>query len=133
MTIPSLVHGTTRIGVAVNFLSLTLLFIFSGAIYAQEKPLLPMASDVVTNASSIAGMDETNTAPDLISGSSSDETRVPVNLHPFQLALPREHLLGTWFGLRTNLENWGITPTLTFVTDLAGNPVGGRSQGFYRD
>src|SRR6185436_10521109 len=50
--------------------------------------------------------------------------------HPFQLVLPREHLLGDWCGTRTWLEDRGITPTLTFVTDSLGNPTGGREQGF---
>ncbi len=130
MTMLALVHGTKRIEVAVSFLSLILVLLFGGAARAQEQPSQPPMSDVATNASSIARTDETNVVPDLISGSSGDETHIPVNLHPFQLALPREHLLGTWLGLRTNLENWGITPTLTFVSDMAGNPAGGKSQGF---
>jgi porin len=49
---------------------------------------------------------------------------------PFQLILPREHLLGDWYGTRTWLEERGITPTWTFVTDSLGNPTGGREQGF---
>jgi porin len=49
---------------------------------------------------------------------------------PFQLVLPREHLLGDWYGTRTWLEDLGITPTLTFVTDSLGNPSGGNEQGF---
>jgi porin len=49
---------------------------------------------------------------------------------PFQLILPREHLLGDWYGSRTWLEDHGITPTLTFVTDSLGNPTGGTDQGF---
>ena len=49
---------------------------------------------------------------------------------PFQLVLPREHLLGDWYGTRTSLEDRGITPTLTFVTDSLGNPSGGKEQGF---
>jgi porin len=49
---------------------------------------------------------------------------------PFQLILPRDHLLGDWFTTRTWLEERGITPTLTFVTDSLGNPMGGREQGF---
>ena len=31
--------------------------------------------------------------------------------------------------MRTHLEESGITPTLTLVTDVAGNPSGGREQG----
>ncbi len=49
---------------------------------------------------------------------------------PFQLILPREHLLGDWYGTRTWLEERGIVPTLTFVTDSLGNPSGGKEQGF---
>jgi len=47
----------------------------------------------------------------------------------FQLLLPSEHLFGDWGGLRSKLEEKGITPRLILVTDLAGNPRGGRSQG----
>ena len=47
-----------------------------------------------------------------------------------QLVLPREHLLGDWFGARSWLENHGVTPTVTFVTDALGNPTGGMRQGF---
>jgi porin len=49
---------------------------------------------------------------------------------PFKLVLPREHLLGDWYGARTWLEDRGIVPTLTFVTDSLGNPSGGQEQGF---
>jgi len=49
---------------------------------------------------------------------------------PFQLILPREHLLGDWYGTRTWLEERGVTPTLTFVTDSLDNPSGGKEQGF---
>jgi len=49
---------------------------------------------------------------------------------PFKLVLPREHLLGDWYGARTWLEDQGIVPTLTFVTDSLGNPSGGKEQGF---
>src|SRR6476660_88985 len=49
---------------------------------------------------------------------------------PFQLILPREHLLGDWYDTRTWLEDRGIVPTLTFVTDSLGNPSGGKEQGF---
>src|ERR1700730_18463816 len=47
----------------------------------------------------------------------------------FQLMLPSEHLLGDWGGVRSDLEDFGITPGLILVTDVAGNPSGGRSQG----
>jgi porin len=47
----------------------------------------------------------------------------------FELVLPSEHLLGDWGGVRTKLEDAGITPRLILVTDVAGNPTGGLSQG----
>src|SRR2546430_428212 len=49
---------------------------------------------------------------------------------PFQLTLPSAHLFGDWYGLRPWLEDHGITPIVTFVTDALGNPTGGREQGF---
>ena len=66
---------------------------------------------------------------------SEDVTEAPAGTRsltatPFQLVLPREHLLGDWLGTRTWLEDHGITPTLTFVTDSLGNPTGGTEQGF---
>jgi porin len=54
----------------------------------------------------------------------------PIADTPFQLILPREHLLGDWYGMRRWLEDHGITPTLTFVTDALGNPTGGQQQSF---
>jgi porin len=49
---------------------------------------------------------------------------------PFQLILSRQHLLSDSYGMRSWLEEHGITSTLTFVTDALGNPTGGRRQGF---
>src|SRR5882724_6534275 len=57
------------------------------------------------------------------------DSAIPVSLRPFQLILPRDHLFGDWYGLRSRLEEAGVSPTFTFVTDIAGNPVGGRDQG----
>jgi porin len=45
-------------------------------------------------------------------------------------APPSENLLGTWCDLRPALEHDGITPSVQYVADLAGNPVGGQRQGF---
>lgn len=59
----------------------------------------------------------------------SDSAQTPVNLRPFQLILPRDHLFGDWYGVRSKLEDQGFTPTLSFVTNIAGNPIGGREQG----
>src|SRR4029077_13319775 len=60
---------------------------------------------------------------------SGDSLESPVSLRPFQLTLPRDHLFGDWEGLRSQLENEGFVPTLSFVTNIGGNPIGGRDQG----
>ena len=60
---------------------------------------------------------------------SHDSSQTPVNLRPFQLILPRDHLFGDWSGLRSKLDEEGFSPTLSFVTDIAGNPIGGRDRG----
>jgi hypothetical protein len=49
---------------------------------------------------------------------------------PFQLILPRQHLLSDSYGVRAWLQERGITPTLTLLTDALGNPAGGRRKGF---
>jgi porin len=57
----------------------------------------------------------------------------PVNKRPFSndlIVLPVDHLLSDWWGFRTRLEDQGITAGLTFESDLAGNPIGGKRQGF---
>ncbi len=71
----------------------------------------------------------TNTTAGLFGEATSDTTQIPVNVRPFQLSLTRAHLLGDWAGLRPKMEDFGITPTLTYVSDIAGNPTGGKSQG----
>ncbi len=54
----------------------------------------------------------------------------PLSATPFQLVLPQGHLMGDWGGLRTSLEDQGITPTFSFVMDSLGNVSGGRDQDF---
>ena len=59
----------------------------------------------------------------------SNDTPQDTTARVFQLLLPSEHLLGDWGGLRSKLEESGITPRWFVITDVAGNPLGGRSQG----
>jgi hypothetical protein len=59
-----------------------------------------------------------------------DTSRVPEDLRPFEVPLRQGHLLGDWATARTYLEDHGITPSVTFETDMAGNVSGGRSTGF---
>jgi porin len=68
------------------------------------------------------------TAPDA-------ETSADVRVNQRDLAqdsplLPPAHLFGDWFGLRSRLDDRGITPTVTWVSDMVGNPVGGLRHGF---
>jgi porin len=69
-----------------------------------------------------------------IVGARAQDVEVPGGerslLSPFQLALPRDHLFGDWYGARNWLEDRGVDPTLTFVTDSLGNPSGGVKRGF---
>jgi porin len=44
--------------------------------------------------------------------------------------MTRQYLLGDWGGFRTKLREFGITFSLTFVSDVQGNPVGGARHGF---
>jgi porin len=44
--------------------------------------------------------------------------------------LPAAHLFGDWAGRLPAWEESGFKPTLTWLTNLAGNPVGGRELGF---
>jgi porin len=56
-----------------------------------------------------------------------------VDLRTFRapdLLLPTDHWLGDWGGLRTRMEKSGTVPTITWVSDMAGNPFGGLRQGF---
>jgi polyphosphate glucokinase len=111
-----------------------LLFLWSGAAArAQQNPLSQIPPEAAESAHSGLEVDahqETNTACGLFGTSGSDSSQIPANLHPFQLTLPPAHLFGDWFGLLPKLEHYGITPTLTFVTDIASNPSGGKSRGF---
>ncbi len=62
-----------------------------------------------------------------------DATQEPFDERNFGedlLVLPVDHFFGDWCGYRTELEAGGIKPTLTFVSDMLGNPVGGMRRGF---
>ena len=67
--------------------------------------------------------------PDPVAAGPSLGDESPVDVRPFEITIPRGHLLGDWYGVRTELENTGITPNLALEVDIAGNPTGGRSRG----
>lgn len=99
---------------------------------AQENPPQAPALETGTNANFFAvraGDHHTNTPPVGPFGAPSSIPQTPASLRPFQLDLPRGHLLGEWLGFRSKADDAGITPTVTFVTDIAGNVSGGKNQG----
>jgi porin len=87
------------------------------------------------NKSGVQAGNQTDTKPAsaLFEKPDSEISEVPVQLRPFILTLPRNHLLGDWGGLLPKMEDTGITPTLTYVSDIAGNPTGGKRQGISYD
>jgi hypothetical protein len=47
-----------------------------------------------------------------------------------EVELGRRYMTGSWGGLRNRLSNAGLTATMTYTTDLLGNPIGGTHHGF---
>jgi hypothetical protein len=45
----------------------------------------------------------------------------------------KKHMSGDWAGQRSTLAGWGITPTLTSMSDVLGNPAGGKRRGIVYD
>jgi porin len=110
-----------------------LVVLFCGPATRGQDGLSPPASAVAATEIS-AGVQPSNEeqkkgATGLFGTPSSDSSDVPPNVRPFQLTLPHPHFFGDWYGARPWLEDKGLTTTLTFVSDVAGNVTGGRSQG----
>ena len=117
---------TVKSGTAV------LLLFWTGVARGQQGSLPSPQAGGATNLSSgtpIGNGQVTNTPTALFDGLGSDNSVIPTDLRPFQLSLTRGHLLGDWTGLLPELAEMGITPSLTYVSDIAGNPTGGKSQG----
>ena len=131
---------------------LAALTLCAGGVRAAESPVKPGASHVVVSGTAGAPAAKPRRRGfmgQFVGALLSDTIRDPANalfsglfpeaargepqdiesLRPFLLTLPQANLLGDAWGARTQLENLGITPTLTYVTDVAGNVTGGRSQG----
>jgi hypothetical protein len=47
-----------------------------------------------------------------------------------ELVLGQQYMTGSWGGLRGWLSNAGLTATMTYTTDLFGNPIDGMQYGF---
>jgi len=50
-------------------------------------------------------------------------TEVGTHMPPW---LRRRYVTGNWEGQRNTLAAWGINPTVTYVTNILGNPLGGK-------
>jgi porin len=77
----------------------------------------------------MGGSDQNTNTPAGPFGRPAAIPQTPVSLRPFQLQLPQGHLFGEWLGLRSKAEDVGLSTTINFVTDIAGNVSGGKSQG----
>jgi porin len=115
---------------------LVLLLPLLGGIANAQDTSSPVLSGKATNIKSAhahENQSDTKPAAAPVERTTSDVSQAPVQLRPFILTLPRDHLLGDWGGLLPKMEDTGITPTLTYVSDIAGNPTGGKSQGISYD
>jgi polyphosphate glucokinase len=122
-------RGGFRLWEKPGTVALFLLFFLLAGVRAQAQPAQTDAStNAVSSTETSSQTSVTNTVTVVPNGAVSSSHSVDLN--PFQLVLPRSYLFGTWNGYRTKLEDAGFTPTLSFVTDMAGNVTGGKSQGF---
>lgn len=112
------------------------LLLFAGLEHAAHAASAPGTSGTSATANSplvAADLEAPNKTPGLFESPAGRNTEVPVQTRPFVLTLPRDHLFGDWYGLLPALADLGITPTVTYVTDDAGNPIGGRTRGVSYD
>jgi porin len=105
---------------------------FLGSIILCTRETIATETNSVAMSVSIPSTNslKTNAVSILISPIVAEEN--PSDLRPFQLVLPKAHLLGNWFGLIPRLDTNGISPSVTYVSNVAGNPTGGKSQGITR-
>jgi len=68
--------------------------------------------------------------PTAIQLESTGITTPPSVNRSFPLTPTTGHLFGDWLGALPYLENHGVTPSLNFTSDMAGNPTGGLRHGF---
>jgi porin len=118
---------------AVVFLAI---FSYAAIARAQTAPASPSApapapaASTVTTANTSALPPPPEEPPAIqLETPAANTTAAPVN-RSFPLTPTQGHLFGNWLGALPYLQNLGVTPSLTFVSDMAGNPVGGIRHGF---
>src|SRR5262245_60252215 len=90
----------------LSFIQVCALAVFVSGVRGQEKPLQPEMAN--TNSGAPIGADQNTNAPGSLVGGTA-ATQLPASLRPFQLVLPRDHLFGDWFGLRSKAQDSGIS------------------------
>lgn len=112
---------------AKKALRLTLLLTLCvGIARSQDDSARPPGTPSVTNSGTTTG---NSLHPKPAAGPAGETFGNSVQTRPFVLIMPRDHFLGDWWGIVPTLDNIGITPLLTYVTDIAGNVTGGKNQG----
>src|SRR5262249_8523765 len=105
---PDMTNRNFRAQTASWLFSVVLLWTGVASAHGDGSPLA--TSQGITNLSSGTRGNEIGDAPDpdgLFGFSSDDSLQVPASQRPFQLALPRDHLFGDWFGVRPKVEDFG--------------------------
>jgi porin len=104
--------------------------LFTGVVIRGEESHVAPESEASGNEGLGAALNSsdqrTYSSTNLFGGHVSPQ--LPVNLRPF-LGVERDHFFNDWFTFRSSAENVGLTPTLTFDSNIAGNVTGGQSQG----
>jgi porin len=130
------------VAVACSFLGAAAFGVaYSGQVFgaaAEDEPILvPMESgpaselsDAAVTPEEPAVENEPLESNDINSDDPFSEPFAERNFGDDVLVLKADHLFGDWCGYRTQLESGGVTPSLSFVSDMLGNPVGGLRQGF---
>jgi porin len=114
---------------STRFFRAIVLITFSGLIIFNRQEAFADTTNSPTNTASAPLTDSPDTNAVGLFTAPMVFWDTPPDLRPFQLVLPNGRILGDWFGLIPLLDSNGISPSINFVSDVAGNPVGGKSQG----
>jgi hypothetical protein len=105
------------------FSSTMCVFFLATSVLAQSAPIIapmPPANPATTRPS--------EAEPDELTSQLHPED-VSNEDRPFQLELPSADLFNDWYTFRSDLEHFGITPTMDLEVDTAANPSGGKREG----
>lgn len=106
--------------------------IFLGLVILHTRETAAAGTNIVVKSISLQSTNSVKTNAVSILEPPAVIAEIPSDLRPFELVLPKAHLLGDWFGLLPLLDTNGISPSVTYESNVAGNPTGGKSQGITR-